>query len=316
MSISSFSKVFEENKRKWDRYHEVNAKLRERIQSTVAPQKKTTLCTIYPERQWLTVLRDSTALPVETLRLNIQLKYKKLMGNTHLDGLSGSPTLWLARWEELINKAERYKKNLNTWLRDVCLVWEQVSDLIVYFSNIKLSIRKHTMAEYTPAEISSSIHFHREHQKQRSMLKLVSKLRVTRSAFAIQGVALNWEEVPNVPQTPDITETGVAIAGKPKTPSKKNKNRKNHKDNRGSNNSNQNSLRDRDSSNRSRSPEPDCVTNSQKYDPCTGCGGLSHNFSKCYLTLGQDSDLITDEARKKFQNNMKAARFKKRVEDL
>ena len=89
-----------------DRYHEVHAKLRERIQSTVAPQKKATLRTIYPVRQWLTVLRDSTALPVKTLRLNIQLEYRKLMGNTHLDWPSGGPSLWLARWEELINKAE------------------------------------------------------------------------------------------------------------------------------------------------------------------------------------------------------------------
>ncbi len=66
--------VFREHERKWDRYHEVDAKLRERIQSTVAPQKKATLRTIYLVRKWLTVLRDSTALPVESLRLNIQLK--------------------------------------------------------------------------------------------------------------------------------------------------------------------------------------------------------------------------------------------------
>lgn len=308
--------VFRENERKWDRYHEVDAKLRERIQSTVAPQKKATLRTIYPVRQWLTALRDSTALPVETLRLNIQLEYKKLMGNTHLDWPSGGPTLWLARWEELINKAERYEENLPTWLRDVCLVWEQVPDLIVYFSNIKLSIRKHTTAEYTPAEISSSIHFHWEHRKQRSMLKPVSKPKATRSAFATQGVTLNGEEVPNVLDTPDVAETGAAIAEKPKTPSKKDKKRKNRNDNRGRNNFNRSSSRDRDSSNRSRSPGPDRTTTRRKRDPCTGCGGLSHNFSKCYLVLGQDSDLITDEAREKFQNNMKAASFRKRVDDL
>ncbi len=47
--------VFRGNKKKLDRYHEVDAKLRERIQSTVALQKKATLPTIYPVRQWLTV---------------------------------------------------------------------------------------------------------------------------------------------------------------------------------------------------------------------------------------------------------------------
>ncbi len=89
--------VFREHERKWDRYPEVDAKLTERIQSMVAPQKKATLRTIYLVRQWLKVQRDSTAIPVEILRLNIQLEYRKLIGNTHLDWPSGGPTLWLAR---------------------------------------------------------------------------------------------------------------------------------------------------------------------------------------------------------------------------
>ena len=148
------------------------------------------------------------------------------------------------------------------------------------------------------------------------MLKPVSKPKATRLEFVTQGFAFNVENMPNVSNTPDIIETGGAIVEKPKTPSKKNKKRKNQKDNRGRNNSNQSSSRDRDSSNRSRSPGPDRTTNGQKRDSCTRCSSLSHNFSKCYLALSQDSDLITDEARKKFQNNMKAASFRKQVDDL
>ena len=194
------------------------------------------------------------------------------MGNTHLNWLSGDPTLWIAKWEELINNAERYEENLLTWLRDICLVWEQVLDLIVYFSNTKLSIRKHTMAEYTPGKISSSIHFHLKDRKHRSILKPVRKPKATRSSSATQGVTLTKEEVPNVLDTSNVTETTAAIVEKPKTPSKKNKKRKNQKDNRGSNNSNQVSLHDRDSNNCSRSPVPDRTTNRQKCNPYTGCG--------------------------------------------
>ncbi len=148
------------------------------------------------------------------------------------------------------------------------------------------------------------------------MLKPVSKPKATRSTFAIQGVTLNGEEVPKVSDTHDATETEAAIAGKPKILSKKNKDQKNQKDNRGRNNSNQSRSRDRGSSNRSRSPGLDRTINRRKREPFTGCGGLPHNFSKCYLALGQDSDLITDKARKKFQNNMKAASFRKRVDYL
>ena len=112
------------------------------------------------------------------------------------------------------------------------------------------------------------------------MLKLVSKHKATQSALAIQRVSLNGKEVPNISDTPDVTETGAAIAEKSKIPSKKNKDRKNQKDNRGRNNSNQRSLCDRDSSNRFRSLGPDRTTNTQKREPYTGYGGLTHNFSK------------------------------------
>ena len=126
------------------------------------------------------------------------------MGNTHLDWPSGGQTLLLASWVEPINKAERHKENLPTWFIDVCLIWEQDPDLIVYFSHIKLNIRKNNTAEYTPAEISTSIYFHWENQKQHSP---VSKPKAIRSTFAIRGITLNWEEVTNVSDTPDVTNT-------------------------------------------------------------------------------------------------------------
>ena len=305
--------VFKEYERKWDKFHDIEAKLRERIQSTVAPQKKATLRSIYSVRQWLTALRDTTALPVETIRLNIQLEYKKQMGNTHLDWPSGGPTIWLAKWEELLNRAERYEENLPTWLRDVCLVWEQVPDLIAFFSNVKQSIRKGTTAEYTSAEISSSIHFYWEHRKQRSTLKPVNKPKATRSAFTAQDATLNGEEAPDASVTSDSAET-TAGAAKQSKRSTKRKQRKSRNPQRGrrtdstEEDSNQ-------SSNRSRSPKANRTKSDRKRDPCDACGGTSHAFSECYLVLGQERDWLSDEAREAFKNNMKAANFKKRVDD-
>ncbi len=160
------------------------------------------------------------------------------------------------------------------------------------------------------------MHFPWKHRKQRSMLKRVRKPKAIQSAFATQEVTLNGEEVPNVLDTLDITKTGTAIAEKPKTPSVKNKQRKNQKDNRGRNNSNQSSSRDRDINNRFRSPKPNGTTNRENHGSYTGCDSPSQNISKCYFAVGQDSDLIRDKAREKFQNNMKAASFRKRVDGL
>ncbi|MCJ1462703.1 hypothetical protein MMC07_001306 [Pseudocyphellaria aurata] len=152
--------IFRENGRKWDKFHEVQAKLRERILSTVASQKKTSLRTIYSIRQWLTNLQNTTALPTETIRQNIQTEYQKLMGSAFLDWPSGGPTNWLGKWQKLINQANRYDKPLRTWLRDVCLVWERVSDLTVFFANVKDKMQENNANDYTHTTISAKIQYY------------------------------------------------------------------------------------------------------------------------------------------------------------
>ena len=148
------------------------------------------------------------------------------------------------------------------------------------------------------------------------MLKPISKPKVTQLAFATQKVILNGEKMPNILDTSYITEIGAAITKKPKNPTKENKKQKNQNNNRGRNNFNQSSLCNKDSRNCSRFSQINYITNGQKRNSCTKCGGLSYNFSMCYLSIGQDYNLITDKVRKKFQNNMKAANFKKHVDDF
>ena len=120
--------------------------------------------------------------------------------------------------------------------------------------------------------------------------------------------------MPNTLDHPEVTETRADVAEKLKNPLKKSKEGKNQNNNRGHSNLNQSSLHDRNR--RSRFPRPDCTINRQKRKPCTRCDGLSHDFSKCYIALGQDSDLITKEERKNFQKNTKASNFRNQVDDL
>lgn len=90
--------------------------------------------------------------------------------------------------------------------------------------------------QYTPAKISSTIHFHLEHHKQRSILKLVNKPKATWLVFATEKVTFNRKKVLNVLDTFNLTQTKTLIIKKPKTPKKKNKKRKNQKNNWGCNN--------------------------------------------------------------------------------
>lgn len=70
------------------------------------------------------------------------------------------------------------------------------------------------------------------------MLKPISKPKATQSAFATQKITCNGEEVPNVLDTSNVTESGATIAEKPKILAKKNKKPKNQNDNQGYNNFN------------------------------------------------------------------------------
>lgn len=76
----------------------------------------------------MTDLQTSTALLLEYKQQNLMLQYKKFISQAHSSWSSGRPTLWLAKWKKLINKAKQYDKPLQTWLQDVCLISEQVSE--------------------------------------------------------------------------------------------------------------------------------------------------------------------------------------------
>ncbi|MCJ1263195.1 hypothetical protein MMC22_003065 [Lobaria immixta] len=180
------------------------------------------------------------------------------------------------------------------------------------------TIRKQTTAEHTSNKISFSIQFFWEHQKQLSILKPVNKPKATRLAFAAQatqGATLNGEEAPDALATPESAKTAAEAAKQPKQPNKR-KQRKGQNPQRGCRTK---STRKEPSQqpNRSRSPKANQAKSDQNRDrgPCAACGGTTHTFSRCFLVLGQERDWLTDEARDTFKNNIKAASFKKWVDN-
>lgn len=89
--------------------------------------------------------------------------------------------------------------------QDVCLVWKNVPDLAVYFSQVQINLEKGDTAQYTPAEISSYIHRRWEHRKQGLALRVINKPKSTRSAFAAAATSDSEE--------PPVAEDATAIAG-------------------------------------------------------------------------------------------------------
>lgn len=98
--------------------------------------------------------------------------------------------------------------------------------------------------------------------------------------------------MPNALNTSNILKIEVIIADKPKILLKKNK-QKIQNNNWSCNDFNQNSLNNKN--HYSHYFKLDYIINRQKRNFYNLCSNLSHNFSKYYLILGHDSDLIIDE---------------------
>ncbi|MCJ1470525.1 hypothetical protein MMC07_009171 [Pseudocyphellaria aurata] len=221
------------------------------------------------------------------------------MGSAFLDWPSGGPTNWLGKWEKLINQANQYDEPPRTWLRDVCLVWKRVSDLTVFFVNVKDKMQENNANDYTHTTISTKIQYYWELKKQGSALCLVNKPKATRSAFASEEVTLDGDEADN------LDSDGIK--------SKRGKKRKNESSGQALSNKRQ------IPSSRSAKPSKTQKTNESRKRSkglCSACGGQSHTFSRCYLVLERKKDWILQEVQDTFTSNMKAPTFRKKVEDF
>lgn len=182
-------------KKEWDSFNTVEAKLRRTILETVAPHKKSLLRSIYSVRQWLQSLKTTTSLPDSTIRQNIQIEYRKFVNVAFLDWPLGGPFNWLAKWEQLTNQAERYNEPLPTWSGDVCLVWERVPALSVYIHTVQMRIQENDTDKNTISEVSGKIQHFWEQKKRSLALRTTTRPKATRSAFTTQEVTFDAQHV-------------------------------------------------------------------------------------------------------------------------
>ena len=210
------------------------------------------------------------------------------------DWPSGGPNTWLGKWEKLHNDSVQYDEPLRTWLRDVCQVWEQISDLLVYISNIKLDIQRGNTAAHTPTSVSSTIQWHWQYRKQGLALR-VSKPKTTRSAFATQKATPGDEDETSTPAQSKANEKS-----KKKTSGKRKRTNDNFSASPASNVAAATST-------------SEASSKRTKQYHCTACGGDRHTYDRCYFVLGEDGDKDWLD-RGTFDNNMKVPSFKKKVE--
>ena len=261
-------------------------------------------------RQWLQVLKASTAPPVETIQQSIRVNYQFFVLVGYSDWPTGGPSNWVAKWEDLMHRAQKYSVTLNNWLNDVVHIWKRVPALLNYFFTVSTHIIQHRANYYTVALVASDINQQWELEKQRNNVK-VSKPKTTRSAFTTQEATLGDADEP-------AAKAETTNASKKSLKKNKKRKRTSKKFSASSANVAAAAVLASSSSTSLNPPRKTQRTEANKQTtdgkkPCKACGIPYHNFSQCYLVQGKKPKAGQD--RKVFDNNMKVPQFRKKVEE-
>ncbi len=111
--------IYRDAKKEWEYYHDVQTKLRDKIQATVAKQKAAKFRANLPVRTWLKDLKASSAPTEAAIKRSISVEYHRLMNIGLTEWPTGGPSVWLAKWEDLICRAEQFNVTLENWLTGV-----------------------------------------------------------------------------------------------------------------------------------------------------------------------------------------------------
>lgn len=149
----------------------------------MAKQKAAKLRAHLPVRTWLKDLKASSAPPGATTKRSISVEYHRLMNIGLTEWPPGGPGAWLAKWEDLICRAQQFNVTLENWLTDVSSVWQRVPGVAGYFDDVERKVVQGKQHKYSVADISAAIQQYWERRREGTVLT-VSKSKVTRSAFS------------------------------------------------------------------------------------------------------------------------------------
>ncbi|MCJ1463535.1 hypothetical protein MMC07_002143 [Pseudocyphellaria aurata] len=174
-------------------------------------RKSTQLDSDLTVRQWLQALKASSAPPFTTLQQTVRVDYQRFIQVGYSDWPTGGPGNWIGKWEDLMNRARKYKVTFDSWLTDVSTVWRPVPALTTYFDTLENRVIEGKAHKYTMASVSLAIQQHWERIQQGTLVKR-AKPRTTRSAFTTQEATLGATEEPD--EAPEPTQANEKPAKK------------------------------------------------------------------------------------------------------
>lgn len=116
----------------------------------------------------------------------------------------GGPANWVARWKDLVSRAEKYDAVLGDWLGDFCHVREKVPKMENQISTIQTAAQEEIVDKYSHGKRVGLVVEGWEDRKRGLALRS-TKPRATGSAFATQEGSFNGDETTG--DAPEPTET-------------------------------------------------------------------------------------------------------------
>jgi hypothetical protein len=293
---TSLRSVYNYDMTQFQRLLSEEAKLRNKIMSTVSETKKPQLQADKPVRMWLANLQTSTKPTDAQMKDITRARHRTLMGAKYVDWPSGGPDKWLTEWQKLMADCELWCPALHTdWASDFNLVWGEVSGAKRLCDRLVEAITNEEIGEWDIYRASRELKQAWDQKSIRSGMKVAGRGRVTRAAFAMEprfdGTG---------PEGPDSTLSEQEQA----TPTTAE------------------SSRARSASRKRAGTETnqkEGMKRGQKKTkkPCWGCGG-THPFYHCVLITGHNPrDIqVSLECRRTFDNKMKDPSFAEKISTL
>jgi len=266
-------------------------KLRERIQRTIDPTKRTRLVPAKSTREWLKSLRDSYQPDLAYYQQSIIARYTKFVNVYYSHWPSNGPEKWLSEWEQLLDLNEEYNKEHQfNWRLEFHGVWKRVADARSEVEKVRDDISKKSLTYHKAASMlrmAWSQTSAQDHQKP------ASKSHAIRSAFPALPRFDNKPPESNSPSSISSQPPAAAATDQPTSEPSKRSSRKRA-----------------GTSSRQRGP-----SKRRGPTPCIYCDGI-HKSEECYLALGIKKDKVAEENHKVFTLRTRDLAIQKKVEAL
>lgn len=149
--------IYRDTKKKQEYYQVIQTKLRDKFQAMIVKQKAAKLQANLPVRTWFKDFKALSVSPEVTTKQSISVEYHYFINIELTEWLTGGPSIWLAKWKDLICRAIQFNITLENWLIDISSVQQQVSGVVGYFDKVERKIVQEKQHKYLPTDISAGI---------------------------------------------------------------------------------------------------------------------------------------------------------------